>query len=102
MIAAEAGGNLLEERRYELNDHLLQVTINGDTANPVNLVDHLDDFQAVAVFRDGSRADSLDHDDVWSQLRAIQISVDGSIEIRSGTLRRSWSNEIMPRNILSR
>lgn len=93
---------LLEERRYELTNGILQVILDADTSAPLRLVDDLDDFQLVALFQDGSQQTTLDATDVWSELRAVRVSLEGEVAIDGNVIERAWSSEIMPRNVLSR
>jgi hypothetical protein len=92
---------ILEERRYSLNGDMLQIVVNDEAGSPLKLVNGLADFQAVAVFQDFTQQNSLGPADIWSDLRSIQIELRGSVAGGDGTIERTWSNEIMPRNILS-
>lgn len=92
---------LLEERRYELVDGVLQLTINQDTADPIHLVDQVENFQALAHLQDGSQQANLGFSDVWSELDAIQVGLDVSVPFEGGSLDRSWSLKVAPRNVLS-
>ena len=92
---------ILEERRYSLNGDMLQILVNDVAGTPLKLVAGVDDFQAVAVFQDFTQQNSLGPADIWSDLRSIQIELRGSVAGGDGTIERTWSNEIMPRNILS-
>jgi len=93
---------MLEERRYTLSGGRLQIVVNDVTTSPLNVVSHVDGFQAVAVFQDFSQQNTLDTSDVWSDLRSIQIELSGSVVNDGETIERTWTNEIMPRNVLSR
>ena len=93
---------VLEERRYTLSNGLLQIVMNDLSASPLNIVDKIDGFQVVAVFGDGTIQGSLGAVDVWSELRSIDIAFDGSIVTKKGTISRSVSLELFPRNVLSR
>ena len=92
---------ILEERRYSLSGDMLQILVNDLTGTPLKLVANVADFQAVAVFQDFTQQNSLGTGDIWSDLRSIQIELRGSIVSGDETIERTWSNEIMPRNILS-
>jgi len=93
---------ILEERSYGLSGELLQITFNGDTANPVNIVDHVSDFQAFARLNDSSIVQSFAATDDWLDLRAIGVTVQGQAEHGDAVIDRTWSSEFFPRNILSR
>ncbi len=94
---------LLEEKRFELNDDVLQVVLNDDDSTPLRLADGFEQFQLVAKFQDLSEQTSLGFADVWSELRAIEVNLSGHALVKNGrSIERAWSSEIMPRNVLSR
>lgn len=92
---------ILEERRYALNGGILQIVVNDVTTSPLKLVSAIDGFQVAAVFQDFSQQDTLGTADVWSDLRSIQIELTGSVINEGNKIERTWTNEIVPRNILS-
>jgi type IV pilus assembly protein PilW len=92
---------LLEERRYRLSGDMLQIELNGDPATPLRLAAGFDDFQASALFQDFSEQDSLGPADGWADLRAVRLELSGTARHGGELLRRSWTNEVMPRNVLS-
>ncbi len=98
---------VLEERRYELVDGNLQMVINGD-GEVIHLVDGITDFQARVVFTDGSRQQALgpvngdDWSDIWRRMRSIEVSLSAEADHRGKTIARTFSSEILPRNVLSR
>ena len=93
---------LLEERRYQLSNNVLQLILNGDADNPLHLVDGFEDFQAVALFQDGSAQAALGSGDTWADLRAIRVTLDGNVPVDDRAVQRSWSAEVLPRNVLSK
>lgn len=93
---------LLEERRYELSADLLQITINGAITSPLHIVQGMRDFQALANFQDGTQQASLGAADVWSDLRSIEVRLDGQVDNRGELIERSLAAEFFPRNVLSR
>jgi type IV pilus assembly protein PilW len=93
---------LLEERRYRLSGDTLQLVLNDDASDPVNLLDRVSGFQATAVFQDGTEQTTLGASDLWTDLRAIRIRLDGRVILDSGEpIERGWVTEVMPRNVLS-
>jgi len=93
---------LLEERRYRLSGDTLQLILNNDDSDPVNLLDSVSGFQALAVFKNGTEQTTLDASDLWTDLRALQIRLEGKIILESGEwIERGWVTEVMPRNVLS-
>lgn len=93
---------ILEERRYSLAGDLLQMSIDGSGGLPDDLVDGIRDFQARAGFQDGTWQDSLGPADVWSQLRSIEVTLDGRVDVRGEPFERSLTAQFFPRNVLSR
>lgn len=92
---------IIEQREYRLVNHLLQCVINGDTANALNLVNHIEDFQGRALFQDGSSQASLGPSDPWTDLAALEITLDGRVDLNKTTMDRTLTTQFFPRNILS-
>jgi hypothetical protein len=92
---------ILEERRYRLNGDLLQLIINADDTNPLSLVDQIVDLQLAATMQDGSQLASFGFADVWSDLRAIDLTLRGRRGEGDRTVTTEWASEIVPRNVLS-
>jgi type IV pilus assembly protein PilW len=92
---------LIEERTFRLDQGVLQYVPGNYPANPINLVDNLTDFQINAVFSDGTIQPSLAPADDWRDLRAIEITVSGQVQVRQTTMDRTLSARFFPRNILS-
>jgi hypothetical protein len=84
-----------------VTDDVLQCVINGDTDNPLNLVDHVADFQGRAFFRDGTIQNALAPSDPWVDLASIEITLDGRDTLRTRTMERRLVTHFFPRNILS-
>jgi type IV pilus assembly protein PilW len=93
---------ILEERLYGLDTDMLQITLNGNIASPMHVVQHLTGFQAWANFQDGSVQQTLGAPDVWSDLRSIEIQLDGRVDNRGELVTRTLTAEFFPRNVLSR
>jgi type IV pilus assembly protein PilW len=96
----------LEEWRYRLdsfsaNADILQVVQNNDTANPMNVVFGLSDFQVQAILQDGSSLDTFTAADDWSDLEAIQIIVSGTEQTGKQPVTSTLTSRFFPRNILS-
>ncbi len=93
---------ILEERRYDLGNGVLRFIVNQDAVNPVNVTNDMEDFQAVAVFQDGSQQNSLGPADVWSDLASIELTLHVKAPVRNRFIEEIWAIEALPRNILSR
>ena len=92
---------MLEQRHFRLEDDVLQIVINEDTANALNLVNHISDFQVDAVFQDGTVAPSLSSGDEWTDLRSVQVRLVARSEFGGRTMEREVVSRFFPRNILS-
>jgi len=92
---------VVEERSFRLGQDVLQYVPSDDPENPINLVDHMTDFQIRAIFADGSVQDSFSAADAWDDLRAIEVTVSGEAQVRQKTVSRTLSARYFPRNILS-
>ncbi len=92
---------LLEERRYRLDNGMLQLVVNDEDANPFNLVERVEDLQATAALQDGTQQAAFDFSDVWSDLAAIEITYRAGQSYDDGELETVWVSEILPRNVLS-
>ncbi len=93
---------ILEERRYDLGNGVLRMIVNEDAVNPINITNDMEDFQAVAVFQDGSQQNSLGAADVWSDLASIELTLHARSPVRNRFIEEVWAVEALPRNILSR
>ena len=92
---------IIEQRTFQLSDNLLQCIINGDTANPLNLVHHIQDLQASVTFSDGSVQTALAPGDPWTELAWIEITLVGSVDLGDRPIERTLTTRFFPRNILS-
>jgi len=92
---------ILEQQLFQVSGEVLQTIINADKANPLNLVSYIEDFQGRAHFRDGTVKNSLGPADEWEHLRAIEVTIVGSVEFNGRTLRREVTSQFFPRNVLS-
>lgn len=92
---------ILEEWRYRVVDGVLQIVTNNDTANPLNVVDGVQDFQVTALMQDGTTKDTYIAGDDWSQLKALRIQVTGTDTALGEQVSRTLSSDFFPRNILS-
>lgn len=93
---------ILEERRYELTDGVLQLVIGGQNGSAMRIADGIIGLQARALFQDGTEQASLGPADLWSQLRSIEVAITARVDSRGGPIERSLSTEFFPRNVLSR
>lgn len=101
---------LLEERRYQLANDMLELVVDQDNANPLHLVDGIVDFQLRALFQvppppampvEPPAQDTLGFGDDWTTLRGVEVTVRGRVQLKQRFIEREWSSLILPRNVLS-
>ncbi len=91
---------ILEERSYALSGTTLQLVIDG-TPTIFDVVDSINDMQAVVNLQDGSTQDSFGTADLWAELASIEVSLVGVGQHRDAQLVRELSTAVFPRNVLS-
>jgi len=100
--ADQARVYILEQRQFQLGGSgILECAINQDTANPLGLIEGVLDFQARALFQDGSSQASLAATDAWADLESIEIIITGRKDDEGHIVERSLINNFVPRNVLS-
>lgn len=88
----------LEERRYILQGDALVLVLNGDTGNPLRLVDRVQGFQVTVRTRSGNRhTDYNGRTESWTEVAAVEVA----LTFRDGRLTRRLTGEYFPRNALS-
>jgi len=92
---------ILEQKRFLMTGDILQYVFNEDTANPVNLVNRLTDFQVRALLDDGSTLTSMPAATDWTHLQSIEVRLVGASTFSGRTLQRTLVSRFFPRNILS-
>jgi type IV pilus assembly protein PilW len=91
---------LLEERRYTLQNGILQLILNDDTRNPLRLVDRVTNFRVAVRTRSGTRYldySSAPSQESWRNIAAIEVA----ITVQDRGQRRELTAEYLPRNVLS-
>ena len=93
----------LEERRYELKDGVIKLR-TSDNLGPegVGVIDNVSEMGIVAVMNDGTRQSTLDKPSDWLKLRAIEITLEGTVTVRGKPITRKLVSQIFPRNVLSK
>ena len=109
---------LLEEKRYSVNNGILQVVKNGVVSNPDQIIDRVSDFQiqATLTYTKNSVTTTTTLDTLgptttwttqgttlvaWQYLTAVNITLTGSATVQGRTVPRSLSDRLFPRNMLS-
>jgi type II secretory pathway pseudopilin PulG len=92
---------MLEQHTYRLSSGMLQYLDGNDTANPVNLVHGLTDFQVRVLLSGGGTQDSYGPSDDWRQLQNIEVTLTGQSSNDKKTVTRSTTTGFFPRNVLS-
>lgn len=92
---------ILEEWRYRLQNGVLQIITDQDTANPLNVVDGVSAFQVVARMQDGTTSAAFAPGDDWSDIQSLQFNLTGIDRAFGEDVVRTLTAEFFPRNILS-
>lgn len=93
---------LVEERHYYLNGDVLELVINGDTDNPLRLVNGVTDFKVQVVAADGTQyADYVASGADWASMGGVEIAITGTVRERNRDIERTLSSRYFPRNVLS-
>ncbi len=90
----------LEERNYSLQNGDIELFINGSRKGVV--IDNVSKFSIVAVMNDDTRQSTLDKPSDWLKLRAIEITLEGTVTVRGKPVTRKLVSQIFPRNVLSK
>lgn len=91
---------MVDSSSYE-ND-VLQVVVDGDAANPLNIVFGINDFQVQAVMQDGSIQDTIPTGQTWADLLAVRTSLRGEELYHNNVpVEKELVAQFFPRNILS-
>ena len=92
---------MLEERRYTLNNGVLQFVMDQGSGAAQNVAARLTDFQVRAVLIDGTIQNTFDGSTPWSNLAAVEVTLSGRATLEGRTVNRSETTRFFPRNILS-
>jgi len=92
---------VMEEWKLLLNGQTLQLILNNDSANPYNVAFGIEEFQVRALLQDGSSVDTFDSSENWKQLRAIEITMEGSESFKGNIIEGNLTAQFFPRNVLS-
>jgi len=92
---------ILEEWEFQVVDDMLQIIEDGNSANPLNVVDGIESFQVRAILDDSSEVDAFGSGQSWPTIRTIEISVAGIEATPKTTFEATLSGQFFPRNILS-
>jgi type IV pilus assembly protein PilW len=91
---------ILEQKSFRLQDDILQCIINDDTANALNLVNRMRDFQVQAIFTDGTIQSTL-AGKPWTELETLEVTLVAGESFRMRDMDRTVVTRFFPRNILS-
>lgn len=93
---------MVEERRYRLNGEVLELIINGDTDNPLRLVNRVTAFRVAAVMSDGTQlTDYVGRGSDWAQLVGVELSITAMVREGARQVERTITSRYFPRNVLS-
>lgn len=93
---------ILEERRYRLQDNVLELVINGDEDGALRAVSGITALTAQYILDDDSVVDALPANMGWRNIRGVSVRLTSAEEQgREGT-ERTLASTFFPRNVLSR
>lgn len=92
---------VLEEWKYRILNNTLQIIVDQDTANALDVVDNVNNFQVIARLQSGATQNSFGVTDNWSTLESLEISISGLDSYEGSNIQRTLSSRFFPRNILS-
>lgn len=92
---------IIEEWRFALSGNTLTLEIDGDSANPQNVVPNVQSFFVQANMQDGSTETDFDLNDDWTQIETISVSISSSESVVGSEIQRTYQANFFPRNVLS-
>ena len=92
---------ILEEWQYRVENALLQVVQNRDTANALNVMFGVTNFQVLMLMQDGTTMTSFASTDSWPDIKEVQVDLTATDRYRNDTLTATLTGKYFPRNILS-
>ena len=92
---------VLEEWKYRISNNTLQIIVNQDTANTLDVVDNVNDFQVTARLQNGTTQNAFSVTDSWSSLESLEVSITGRDTYAKSNVQRTLTSRFFPRNILS-
>lgn len=93
---------MMNEWKFQVNNGVLQIIENQDTANPKNIIDGISNMQISVLMQDGTTKSSFINTDTWTNISTIRVTLTGSESIPGHkTISRTVSGDFLPRNILS-
>ena len=92
---------VIEEWEFSLSGDTLQMVIDGDSANAINVVNGLTDFQVTVELADATVVEDFNTGSDWSNVALVNITLDGSEQAGQQTIARSVTGSFFPRNVLS-
>ncbi|MEM6428748.1 MAG: prepilin-type N-terminal cleavage/methylation domain-containing protein [Deinococcota bacterium] len=95
---------VMEMRRYQLTDGVLELIINDNEDNPLRLVNNITEFRVRAILTDGSVVEDFGEnpEDRFTDIASVEIDVQAADQVTPQTrVERELNNRFFPRNILN-
>lgn len=92
---------LLEEWHFRVNNNMLEITVNNDSATPLSIVDEVTDFQVMVHMLDGSTLDTFTINDDWTDTESIEIVLTNSATALGSEVKAEQTTRHFLRNVLS-
>ncbi len=93
---------IVEEYKFRVLGGVLQIIKNEDSANVLNVVDGITNFQVKIVMNDDTVMTSFGANDVWPEIEYIEISLTGRDTMGERTVDNTVTAKYFPRNVLSK
>lgn len=93
---------ILDERHYRVQNGILELLLNGNTASPLAVAADISDFEALYVLNTGVVSATFPAGTTWRDIESVSITLTGMAGIGPDTVQRSFTNRYFPRNVLSR
>jgi len=92
---------VLEQRRYRLSGSYLELVRNGDATAPRRLIPDVTAFEVRAILQDGTALTDFPAGHAFSDLKAIEVTIDGTTVRGRESITRALSAQFFPRNVMS-
>jgi type IV pilus assembly protein PilW len=93
---------ILDERRYRINNDVLELILNGITGAPMSVAGDITDLQALYVLDTGAVVATLPGGTTWRNIRSVEITLTSETSVGPEMVQRSLTTRYFPRNVLSR
>ncbi|MCB0332102.1 MAG: prepilin-type N-terminal cleavage/methylation domain-containing protein [Bdellovibrionales bacterium] len=97
----QAAAYIIEQWHFRLDGENIQLIVDGNIANPQNVIFGVSDFQATITKSDGSTMTSFGVSDDWTEIQSINITLTANDTSSLQAIDRTLNASFFPRNVLS-